>query len=161
MPLVSVYGNDMYLAGFAGVDAIRAAFPSFVARPTMLGILVGMDKEEPLRCCTLRPLVSGSHLFRVVLGTCVRIFLDLFRTRSRVQRHLVRLDTCSRQFTRLWASLSGNRDRYAQCKLFNFLLDKGVDMPVVMPLGSTVDTCSVLWPRSSSTTVTFAWLVCQ
>ena len=39
-------GSGMFMACFAGEDAIRAVFPLIVDRPRMLGILVGMDQKD-------------------------------------------------------------------------------------------------------------------
>ena len=45
--LVVDCGSGMFMAGFAGEDAICAVFPMVVGRPKMLGILVGMDPKTP------------------------------------------------------------------------------------------------------------------
>ena len=55
--LVVHLGSGMFMAGFAGGYAIRAVFPLVVARPVMLGILVGMVQKDSYAANVGRALV--------------------------------------------------------------------------------------------------------
>ena len=46
VPALVVDNGGMFMAGFAGDDASHAVFPSIDGRPTMLGIMIGMDQKD-------------------------------------------------------------------------------------------------------------------
>ena len=94
----------MCKVGFPGCFCTSRCVSFPVFRPEMLGIMAGMDQEDTYAVgwfLSVRPLVSGSHLFAVLLGSTV--------------------DTCYVSLQRLLCEIAENVPFSAQCLVRQWL----------------------------------------
>ena len=89
--------RQWHVSGFPGDVSVRAVFPSVVVWPEMPCIMAGMTRRTRVQLVgfSLRPLVSGSYLFAVLLGSTV--------------------DTCYVSLQRLLWEIAENVPFSAQC----------------------------------------------